>query len=292
MQGPIASISDFRQQFWAISPECLADLSVEIRNNLPTAYEQQVPGYEARVARLPSANGAIAVLPIRGVLSYRGFGGLLDLLIGGTSLDEFSKAFDRAIGDKGVGAVVLDIDSPGGSVMGLTEAASRIRAGREAKSVVAVANPTALSAAYWLGSAASQMVVMPSGQVGSIGVYREHVDVSEAEEAAGIKTTFIAAGEHKVEDLLPLTDESRGAMQSQVDAYYDSFVGDVAKGRGVTAKVVREAFGKGRSVNAANAMASGMVDRVATLEEVISGMSRSRTPRRDAASLELKMMEF
>jgi len=293
MINTIATLPELSRTVWALDPVCLTGLLTHAKINEPTPYAPADPEqYEARAARLPSSSGSIAVLPIRGILSHRGFGGLLGMLFGGTQLDEFGKVFDMVIAEKGVGAVVLDIDSPGGSVMGMTEAAAKIRAGREVKHVVAVANCMALSGGYYLGSAASQLIVSPSGMVGSVGVYREHTDYSAAEEAAGIKTTFISAGEHKTENMEPLTDDSRAAIQSQVDTYYEQFVADVAKGRGTTARTVKDTYGKGRSITAANALSAGMVDRVATLEEVIRVMSRSKTPRSDAANRRMRMMDL
>jgi hypothetical protein len=119
------------------------------------------------------------------------------------------------------------------------------------------------------------VAVIPSGQVGSIGVFSMHVDTTAAEEAEGVKVTIVKAGKYKAENMEPLTDAAREAMQQQVDTYYDTFVADVAKGRGVAPKVVRETYGEGRVVLAKDALAAGMVDRIATLEEVLRGMQAS-----------------
>jgi ClpP class serine protease len=83
-----------------------------------------------------------------------------------------------------------------------------------------------------------------------------------------------SAGKYKAEDAPfgPLTDEARAAIQGQVDSYYGMFVRDVAKGRGVALDVVRDGFGEGRVVNAKDALASGMVDRVATMADVLGGL--------------------
>ena len=92
-------------------------------------------------------------------------------MIPSTNLTEaFGAAFDRAAADSSIGAIVLNIDSPGGSVYGVEELADKIYKARGTKPVYAVANSLAASAAYWIGSAASQLYVTPSGEVGSIGV--------------------------------------------------------------------------------------------------------------------------
>ena len=73
--------------------------------------------------------------------------------------------------DPQVSGIVIDVDSPGGNIARRAGGIRRVREARPAKPVVAVANHWAASAAYWLASAADELVVTPSGEVGSIGVY-------------------------------------------------------------------------------------------------------------------------
>jgi ClpP class serine protease len=130
------------------------------------------------------------------------------------------------------------------------------------------------SAAYYIGSSASEIVVTPSGLIGAIGVYSMHEDHSQELADSGIKVSLIAAGKYKFEDnpFIPLTDEARAAIQERVDAYYALFTRDVAKGRGVSIDAVRNGFGEGRVVDAKQAVALGMADRIATLDEVIGDL--------------------
>lgn len=295
MNGMITTLAEMRSSVWAIVPEALDSVIARIDNG-DALHAQVHPAtddtdpYAVAARRLPSVKGAIGVLPLRGVITQRGFGGLMGMLIGGTSTESYGEAFDALIDDDQVGAVVLDIDSPGGSVFGTPELASKIRAGREIKPVVAVANSTAASGAYYIASGATQIVVTPGGRVGSLGVFTEHVDTTAAEEAEGVKITIIKAGKYKAEEIEPLTDEAQAAMQKTVDTYYDQFIADVAKGRGVSASVVRNTYGEGRVVLAKDALAAGMVDRIATLEEVLAGMVKSKTPRGDRADQRLRLM--
>jgi signal peptide peptidase SppA len=170
-----------------------------------------------------------------------------------------------------VGTIVLDIDSEGGSVEGTPELWTAIYDARQRKSVVAVANSMMASAAYWLGSAATEIVSTPSGSVGSIGVLHVHAEESKALEDAGIKLTVTKAGKYKGEGspFEPLTDEAKDFIQSRVDEAYSMFVKDVAKGRGVPVNEVRKAYGQGRLLGAKEAKELGMIDRIATLDETI-----------------------
>jgi membrane-bound ClpP family serine protease len=82
--------------------------------------------------------------------------------------------------DPNVKAVVIDVDSPGGSVDGVAELFDQIYSARGSKPITAISNTLMASAAYWIGTAADELVVSPSGQVGSVGVYMVHDDFSKA----------------------------------------------------------------------------------------------------------------
>ena len=216
-----------------------------------------------------SKAGAIAVLPLHGTISNRA--GMMSDISGGTSCEQFTQWLRAALSDPQVKSIVMDIDSPGGTVTGVQELADEIYQARQQKPVIAVANGMAASAAYYLGSQASEMVVTPSGEVGSIGVFAAHEDVSKALENVGVKTTFISAGKYKTEgnSYEPLSSEARDAMQSKVDAYYQQFVNSVARGRNTSSAQVESDMGQGRMVMAGPAKRAGMVDRVATMDQTL-----------------------
>lgn len=220
--------------------------------------------------RLGSAlvNG-VAVIPVYGLISQRTT--LMSAFSGGTSTEDLRDALRTALADPDVAAIVLDIDSPGGSVDGVPELAAEVRASRGTKPIVAQVNTLAASAAYWLAAQTDEIAITPSGEVGSIGVFAMHQDISRAADAAGVTTTLVSAGKYKVEgnEFEPLTDEARSHIQSQVDTFYRMFVADIAKGRGVSTSVVGESYGQGRTMLAKEAKAAGMVDHIATLEETV-----------------------
>ncbi|MGU3494221.1 S49 family peptidase [Xanthobacteraceae bacterium A53D] len=148
------------------------------------------------------------------------------------------------------------------------------------KRIVAHINALAASAAYWLASQADEVVVTPSGRAGSIGVYTVHEDVSAALDKAGVKRTYISAGEYKVEgnETEPLPDEAREYIQARVNESYRLFVADVASGRGVSPEHVLAEFGKGRVFGSAELLKRGMVDSIATLDETLARLGADTTP--------------
>jgi signal peptide peptidase SppA len=153
----------------------------------------------------------------------------LDWFEGGTSTQQISAALAEANADDSVAQILLDIDSPGGSVSGVQELAAEISASK--KPVTAYANSLAASAAYWIGSAASSFYMTPGGEVGSIGVWMMHQDWSTALKNEGIDVTLISAGARKVEGnpYQPLGKEAQTFMQSRVNDYYGAFTRDVAR---------------------------------------------------------------
>jgi signal peptide peptidase SppA len=237
----------------------------------------------------------VSVLGVIGVISQRA--SQVDDLSGpgGTSTERLTSSFRSAMKDPAVCAIVFDVDSPGGGVYGVQELAAEIRAARGNKPIVAIANSLAASAAYWLASAADELVVTPSGEVGSIGVYAAHEDLSGALDQAGVKVTLVSAGKYKTEGnpFEPLSQEAFDAIQGRVEEYYQAFVQAVAKGRSteerkVSPDDVRKSFGQGRVVGAKEALDGGMVDRIDTLDETVRRAggrpARSAPPARGAAS--------
>lgn len=284
---------------WAITPEILAVITDLITYRM-AGYRLSAEEVEERIGREPALpfygetlearagqrtsgkGGAVALLSLYGVIAPRA--SMVNSVSGpsGTGLDEFTANLQNAVDDPEVGSIVIDVNSPGGTVDLVPETGDRIRQARAAKPIYAVANTQAGSAAYWLASQASELVVTPSGEVGSIGVYAAHQDISAELEQRGRKVTMVSAGKYKTE-LAPfsaLTEEARGALQSTVDEYYGMFVDAVAKGRGIKSSDVREGYGEGRMLSAKRSLSAGMVDRIDTLEGTVGRALRGQGAER------------
>lgn len=219
------------------------------------------------------------IIPLYGLITPHG--SFLSMLfgLGGGGLETFRRQLDEAVNDPSVSHIILDVDSPGGLIDLVPETAKEVRDARDVKPITAVANTDACSAAYWIAAQATDVVVTPSGQIASIGVYQMHRDISAAQEQLGIKTTLISAGKYKVEGNAyePLSPDARKAKQAVVDEIYSWFVTDVAAGRNVPETSVRNGFGQGRVLLATTAVAESVADRVATLEQVIDAVSPGAT---------------
>lgn len=175
-------------------------------------------------------DNGVAVVSIDGPIAQRAWA---CWMFGGDGYDAIESRVRAALADERVRALVLRIDSPGGEVAGCGVCADAIRAAADAsgKPVVAYADELAASAAYWLASAANQIVVPPSGIVGSVGVITARV---EDTAPPGRKVTLITSGKRKADGhpMTALTPEELAATQAKIDALADLFAGAVAKRRG------------------------------------------------------------
>lgn len=163
---------------------------------------------------------SIAVLSVRGVALYD-----LEYQPFCFSTRKLASSVTDLANDPSVSAILLDISTPGGAVTGTAEAGNAIFAARSHKPILAIVNPLCASAGYWLASQASQIVAIPSADVGSIGVFQLHLDQSGLLENVGIKPTFIFAGPHKVEanPFEPLSAAAKQFLQGEVDRIYSDF---------------------------------------------------------------------
>lgn len=225
----------------------------------------------------------IAVLPLFGTLTQHG-GGMRGS--GSTTTEGFSRDFRRALADPEIGSLVIEINSPGGSVYGTQELAELVYASRPQKQIVSVVNSMAASGAYWIGSAAHEVVITPGGEVGSIGVVTMHVDVSKLEEQMGVKTTLVALPRKKIQGhpYEPLSAEALAEIDAKQQTIYGRFTQAVARHRAVKESRVRSGFGQGGMMLAQEAVDEGMADRVATLDQVVAQIAAGGKSRGGAKS--------
>lgn len=274
---------------WALPSEKLAEVvaiycahvrgdkidlkAIEASLGKPLANEQ--PPYEI-------VDG-VAIVQLQGVLSKRM--NMMSRISGGASTELVGRDLRAAMDDPRVHAVLLAIDSPGGSVDGTQTLADQVFAARGRKPIVAWADGAMTSGAYWIGSAASEAYI--SGDTvftGSIGVAMQHVDISRYEEKIGIKTTDIYAGRYKrmASENAPLSDEGRAMLQSMVDQIYSVFVDQVARNRGTDTDTVLKNMADGRLFVGRAAITAGLVDGVSTLDALIVDLQK-RDPRNKRA---------
>lgn len=269
---------------WAMDPAAMqtyaAILARAYAQKAGASIEAQAEPMAAASRAQSRAGSNIAMIQVHGTIVQRA--SQLGMCEGGTGAQDIGAALDAANADSSVSQILMEFDTPGGSVFGVQELGDKMRAMRSQKPIIGIANSQSASAGYWLLSQCSEAYVTPGGMVGSIGVYSAHQNIAKALEAEGVEIKLVSAGKYKVEGnpFEPLGPEAEAAMQSQVDSYMRMFTQAVAKGRGVAVEKVRAGFGEGRCLLAEAALAEGMVDGIATLDEVIRKMQRAGAPAR------------
>ncbi len=238
----------------------------EIRVRLEAAEKEKKDNPRVQIG------GGVGVLSMAGPIFPKS--NLMTELSGATSLETFRSDLRELLADDSVKQIVMDMDTPGGSSDLIAETGKEIRAGREIKPIYAVANTLCASGGLWLASQASKFYATESGKVGSLGVYHVHEDRSRRDEAEGTKVTFTSAGKFKTagNPHEPLTREAQDYIQEHVNETYDSFVEAVAVGRGLNADTVKRDFGQGKLLSPKNAKKVGMIDDIASIEDVLGGL--------------------
>src|SRR5690606_28588838 len=173
---------------WAILPEKLraieSMLADKARGVVYSDEEIQAKISDRKAERIAQSHGAVAVLPIVGTIVQRA--DYFTEISGGVSTERVSRQLRELVANDGIKAIILEIDSPGGSVFGVEELAREIFEAKSKKPIVAVANSMAASAAYWLASQADEVVVTSTVQVGSIVFYVNHVEYSGLVNKTGV----------------------------------------------------------------------------------------------------------
>lgn len=265
-------------RFWGGTELTLAAYLASVKAQLE---REKVAGFVApqaqseRPPRLFTRAGSVGIITIAGPLnnsdSWR------NEYMGATGYPEIREALVHAARDTDVKHIVLDIKSGGGSVAGVSDTADLIRNIRaNVKPVSAFSDGMVCSAAYWLASAAGQVVIGKIAEAGSIGIITVHTEMSKMYEAMGITQTVIRAGRYKAmgNPAEPLSEEARAEIQGQVDQMYGMFVQDIADARGVSYAVADQRMAQGRVFIGQAAVDVGLVDEVSNFDAFVSKLER------------------
>jgi protease IV len=214
----------------------------------------------------------IAIIGVEGTLINARTGGLLQPEENKLSL--FSQELERAAKDSSVKAVVLRLNSPGGTVTcsdTMYEMVRKFRAETH-KPVISSTQEVCASGAYYIACGSDMIIASPTSVVGSIGVILQTVDVSGTMFKLGVKSEALTSGPLKDmgSPFKPLDPQARAVMQALVDEYYARFVNVVKAGRPMLTDPARiQTATDGRVFSGTQALAMGLVDRLGSLQDAI-----------------------
>lgn len=225
-------------------------------------------------SKVHTGGDQVAVIHVEGVImGGRNSSNLLGDQ-GGT--ESTMKNLRDAAANPNVKAIVLRINSPGGSAPAAQELGEEIKKVRaQGKIVVTSMGDMAASGGYWLAAVTDKIYANPATLTGSIGVYIPYSNWQELYQKIGIKQEKIKSGPHK--DMLspekPLSPDERAIAQSMVDDLYEQFVTVVAEGRKLDKDQVRK-LADGRIYTGNQAKAAGLIDEFGSLYDSIEGAAR------------------
>lgn len=226
---------------------------------------------EAKEEVKAKTTDGIYQLPILGSMVHRGSS--LNAMSGIQSYQNIRSNLEAALADPSVKGIMLEMDSPGGSVAGAFDLRDFIMEAKQQKPIYAYARDTMASAAYLIGSAATKVYGSQTSSVGSIGVVAMHIDQSQRNKTQGIKPTFVHAGEFKTagNPHEPLKGSALEYLQESVNQSYDMFVNAVAEARGLDDQVIRDT--EARVYRGEEATNLGLLDGVMTFEDAMEELA-------------------
>lgn len=185
--------------------------------------------------------------------------------------DRFAAMISAVRRDSSVRAVVLRVNSPGGSVLASSKIRNEIDLTREVKPVIASYGSYAASGGYWISSSCDRIFSDVSTLTGSIGVFSMIPDFSKTAEKIGIGTTTISSNRHgdMYSGMRALDNAEIAYMQESVEDIYDTFTTIVAEGRGLDREYVDE-IAQGRVWAGTDALDKGLVDQIGGIEDAVS----------------------
>lgn len=248
---------------WAIMPEKLDAIMAVIQAASDGEISAAAASMRNEPPKIQTVRG-IPIVPIVGVIAKRM--DMFHAISGGTSIDTISRLFDEALAMKAP-AIIMSIDSPGGSVAGIPEFASRIheQTKKPGCMICAYADGMAASAAYWIGSQADLFVASEAAVVGSIGVIAQYVDDTRRMKNEGLDPTIVRSSELKAPGAGPMSPKQEESVRATVNKYYGMFKDAVVRGR---PNIDIEAAATGETWIGSDAVKRGLVDDISTLDRL------------------------
>lgn len=269
-------ISKVTRQPWVITTEKLhaimdvldARVSGDFKAMDYDAPERDNDRAEYREFQTP--RGTIAVIPVHGILGKHLSS--MEIACGGCSLDTLQNQLKAAAASPRITRVLLDINSPGGTVTGTPETAALIRTISAEKPVLAFTDSEACSGGYWLAGQCAGLYATESAVLGSVGVRMVLLDYTRKLEEEGVKVNAISSGKYKLlgAPFKTLTEEEREMLQTESDRIHVQFQNAVQSMRAVNVSHLQGQIFRGEE-----AAGIGMVDGIVSDIEEAIGMLAS-----------------
>lgn len=262
---------------WAITEEALRNiLAVASRENpSPEAIAAKL-GRELDNTQRTTIRDGVATIPVTGPL-FR-YANLFTAISGATSMEVLGRDITTALEAPEIDAILLDINSPGGMVDGISELADLVFDARGTKSLIAFVSFQGASGAYWLASAADEIVVSDTAIVGNLGVRFTYLDETKALAMAGLREIEIISSQTPRKAMDPAKRDGRAQVQEMADHLAEVFLSKVARNRKVPLETVLNDYGQGGVFVGQAAVDAHVANRSETYETLHAELVDSAKP--------------
>lgn len=233
------------------------------------------PGTPLAGTRYVSMRDSVAVIEVNGAIAKR-MSMFAEMCYGGTSTETLMKDFSAAIDSPDVSSIVLHIDSPGGEAFGINELADSIYQARGKKPIKAYVSGLGCSGAYWIATAADEIITDKSAFLGSIGVVTAWMDDKKFYESMGIRREVVTSTNAPLKRLDFDNDEHRAELQKELDSLEKGFHKSVARNLKISVETIKSDFNKGGVLSGVDAVKVGMAHRTGSLEGVIKELQTKK----------------
>ena len=245
---------------WAILPACMKQAQATLTATVILDDDDDDDRDEMDDYAMTEENG-VAIIPVAGVIGHKV--SPVAKMLGAVDTVDVIAAIELAAEDDDIDTIILDIDSPGGTVGGVPELAETVEDVQKSggKKIYAYTDSMMASAAYWMAAGANGIFAAPSAEVGSIGVYLPVMDTSKALAEKGVTVEIFKSGKYKAAGFpgVALDEEVRKHLQLEVMETYNEFAGFVKKYRAD----LNYEYMQGQTLTGRKAADVGMVDGTA-----------------------------
>ncbi len=265
---------------WAIEPTFLETALAQVQNGTFKP-QQGGDGDRSGVGSYQLLDGGIAVVPILGAMQKG------SSKYGGCSTVKARRQLRSASRDEEVNAILLHVDSPGGTAVGTYEFSEDVKAAAAVKPVYAQVSDQAASAALFAIAHATEISANAPAELGSVGTIAYLYDTSKKFEKDGVRLHAITTGAYKAVGLpgREVTESDISYVTEIVERHSGFFVGALQQGRGLTEAQVKE-LTDGRMFSVERAQELGILDTVRSMDETLEMIRSKHSPKEEPAGVE------
>ncbi len=275
-------------RFWLGSKHQL-DIFIKNIIDIPTA-EIQAELSAQNEPKSYDIIGKTAIIPINGPLLARQ--NIYSWWFGNSTYEGIENQINDALKNIDISNIILRIDSPGGVVTGIMDLVATLKKANEIKPITAYSDGMMTSAAYWIASASSKILITPTAEVASIGVILIHSEFTKFFDEAGIKNTIFRSGEKKAigTPYEELSEDAREKFQEDVNYIRMEFAKSVSENRNIPIETVLET--ESTTLIGNQALKNKLIDGIDNFSNLIYSLKEKERQKMENEKLNIEVSDL